>query len=92
MSAGCEEHPGHDAADDGAVEMLVVREVFQNWIGATAGERQLDRAPAKAAFQFIEVHVEPRARVADDGDRFRLELATRMRPKVLSIIKCRLVA
>ena len=52
-----EEHPGHNAADNGAVETLVVREIGEHRIRATPGKSELDRAFAEPFFQLVEVEI-----------------------------------
>src|SRR5204863_8945775 len=59
--AGGEEHARHNAADDGAVKLFVVRQLRQHRISATSRKSDLDRTFAQPSFQLIEVEIEYRA-------------------------------
>src|SRR3954468_24264136 len=82
----CEVDRRQDTENDGAVKMLVLCKVFEHRIGTTAGLSELDRAFAEAPLEFIEIQVEPRPRVANDHKRFRLDVASCLRPKIGCVV------
>src|SRR5215470_11413132 len=81
-----EEHARDNAADDGAVEIVVVGQIFQDGIAAHSARSELERPLAKSFLQFIEVEIVPAAGIADDDDRFRLYAPANHRPEILAII------
>ena len=80
------------AADDRAVEALVVGQILQDRVGATADEGELHRPPAEALLQGVEIRVEQGARVADDDRGIGPYLLPPLGPQVGSVVERRRVA
>ena len=59
---------GNNTANDCAVKILVVGQVGQHGISATAAHCQLNGTFAQTLFKFVEIEIEPAARIADDDN------------------------
>ena len=70
-----EEYSRNDAANDGAVKTFVVGQIFQNRKAAHAAASELDRTFAQTFFHLVKIDIVPRARIADDDERFRFHRA-----------------
>ena len=74
------------------MKMRIVCQVFEHGIRTTAGLGQLHRTLPKPAFKFVEINIEPSARIADNDDGFRLHMPARLGPEVAGVVQGRLVA
>src|SRR5438552_10757189 len=73
-----------DAANDGAVEGLILRQIREHRIAAAAAHRKLDRALAQTFFHFIKIDIVPTAGSTDDHDRSRSEASPPQRRQFLA--------
>ena len=82
-----EKETRRDAADDGAVEIVVVGQIGQDGIATHSAPSELERALAKSFLQFIEVEIVPATGIADNDDRFGLDFSPNQRPKIFVIVQ-----
>ncbi len=87
-----EKHSRDDAANNRAMKMLVVGEVGQDRIGTASCQGELDRPAAQSLFQFIQIEIKKRPRIADDHNRIRFYSGAPLSPKIGGIVQGRSVA
>src|SRR5205823_10348844 len=80
-----------ETANNNAVKSMVVHKIGQRWVGATTWTRELHRAFAETFLQFIEIEIEPAARIADDHNGLGSHTLTCQRPEILAVIKRRTI-
>src|SRR5437588_7435996 len=71
-----EKQTGNEAANDRAVKTLVACEIVQDRPDGRSSHRELNRTFAQSLLEFVKIDIEPRARIANDDNRFGLNAAT----------------
>ena len=64
------------------------RQIVEDWPGGGTSHCELDRPFAQTFLKFIEIDVEPGARISDDNDRFRPNFSPRQCPEVFVVVEC----
>ena len=78
---------GNDTANDCAVKILVIGQVGQYRISATAAHCQLNGTFAQSLLKFVEIEIVPAARIADDDDGLGFHPPASRCPKILVIVE-----